>query len=572
VILQQLQKDADHLVENLPPSMYDWKPVPWVVHLDGEGRAQWPPERMSGGGKKDRGKLMLVPFRKRAGQKAPPILLADKRPFTWGLPEDGPRSAAEHARYLDLLDRCAAETGHRDVAVIARFLRSWDPERCPLPADLAPDDLTTFTVDGRCPIDARSVRAFWAHEAGGDEEAGSRGQCLVCGLDTRLVERLPVPLKGLPARRGGVELISGDLKPAESYGLREALTSSICLSCGERFGKAANALLKDPKKHLDVGPVTYLFWAPETEWDPAEFLSHPDPEQVRELLDSARKGRPPAKDDDTPFYATAVSVYVSRAVVRSWLHTTVGEARGNLARWFELQRMVDPYGAEGEPLSILRLSASLYRKEKEKDIIARVPDVLLRAALHGGPLPDGLLQQAVLRNQSEQDVTYRRAALIKAVRCSQGEEDPETMAALNPSHPSPAYHCGRLLAELEAIQQLAVPGIKATLVDRFYSGASCAPARVFGRLLNGAQAHLGKLRKEHPGAYHRRSETLEGIMDALTEFPRTLVVQDQALFSLGYYHQRAADRAARREAGEAKRARGNNAALNLEETTEDTNV
>jgi CRISPR-associated protein Csd1 len=77
---------------------------------------------------------------------------------------------------------------------------------------------------------------------------------------------------------------------------------------------------------------------------------------------------------------------------------------------------------------------------------------------------------------------------------------------------------------------------------------------VFGHLLNGAQPHLGKLRKERPGAYNRLSRSLESIMDALGDFPRTLTVQDQALFSLGYYHQRAEDRRARREAAEKKRA------------------
>lgn len=142
------------------------------------------------------------------------------------------------------------------------------------------------------------------------------------------------------------------------------------------------------------------------------------------------------------------------------------------------------------------------------------------------------------------------------------------MSALNPHHPSPAYHCGRLLAELEAIQQLAVRGIKATLVDRYYSGASCSPARVFGQLLNGAQAHLGKLRKERPGAYTRRSESLEAILSSMQAFPRTLSVQDQALFSLGYYHQRADDRAARREAADAKRAAGESTASETNDTEE----
>jgi CRISPR-associated protein Csd1 len=555
MILQQLRQDSDFLVD-LPPSMYDWKAVRWLVELDADGNADWPPARLTGGdGRRDRGKALLVPFKNRTGVRAPALLLADKMSFTWGMPLDGPRTAAEHERYLDLLRRCAEATGDPDVAAVCRFFEKWSPDTHPLPEDMEPGDLTTFSVEGRYPIDSPAVREFWAREAGGGKGEGTPGQCLVCGLETRVVERLPVALKGIPqGQSSGVAVVSANCSAFESYGRSAALTSPICRDCGERFGKAANALLQDEKRHLNVGPLSYLFWTRESEFDIVTFIEAPKPDQVRLLLESAWKGKLADPGDDTPFYATALTAAISRAVVRGWLHTTVGAVRNNLRRWFQLQRIVDAYGAPGAPLSVFRLAVSLYREAK--DISPRVPEVLLQCALHGGPLPYWLLQLAVLRNQAEQDVTYNRAALIKAVLCSDGKEDPETMAELNPADTHAAYHCGRLLAELEAIQTLAIPGIKATLVDRYYTGASTAPARVFGVLLNGSQAHLGKLRRDNPGAYARLSEQLEAIMTAIRSmggFPRTLTIQDQALFSLGYYCQRAEDRAARREAAAKKK-------------------
>lgn len=60
------------------------------------------------------------------------------------------------------------------------------------------------------------------------------------------------------------------------------------------------------------------------------------------------------------------------------------------------------------------------------------------------------------------------------------------MVQLDPDNPNSAYRCGRLLAVLEAVQRLAIPGIKATVVDRFFGTASSAPASVFGRLVRGA--------------------------------------------------------------------------------------
>ena len=75
------------------------------------------------------------------------------------------------------------------------------------------------------------------------------------------------------------------------------------------------------------------------------------------------------------------------------------------------------------------------------------------------------------------------------------------MVRLDETNTRPAYLCGRLLAVLKRTQQVALKSVKATLIDRFYGTASTAPATVFPRLIKGAQAHLGKLRKERLGAY-----------------------------------------------------------------------
>lgn len=116
------------------------------------------------------------------------------------------------------------------------------------------------------------------------------------------------------------------------------------------------------------------------------------------------------------------------------------------------------------------------------------------------------------------------------------------MVQMDEGNRHPAYLCGRLLAVLEQVQFLAVSP-KATLIDRFYGTASTAPASVFSRLLKGAQAHLGKLRKEKFGAYSALQSRLEGVMANLSGFPKVLTLEEQGWFSLGYYHQRAWDRA-----------------------------
>ena len=126
------------------------------------------------------------------------------------------------------------------------------------------------------------------------------------------------------------------------------------------------------------------------------------------------------------------------------------------------------------------------------------------------------------------------------------------MAELDMKNFAPAYLCGRLLAELEAVQRSAVPGIKSTLIDRYFGTASSAPATVFGTLLRNSQSHLSKLRKEKEGAFHGYQNRIQEIMEHLAAFPATLSLKDQALFSLGYYHQRSYDRAEARKHKELK--------------------
>jgi len=120
------------------------------------------------------------------------------------------------------------------------------------------------------------------------------------------------------------------------------------------------------------------------------------------------------------------------------------------------------------------------------------------------------------------------------------------MDQLDPAHQDPAYRCGRLLALVEIIQRVALPGVHATMTARFFAAASIAPASVFGQLLRGMQAHLHLLRTERRGTCEALERKLEEVQAGLTMFPKTLTLEQQGLFCLGYYHQRAAERAAAR--------------------------
>ncbi len=234
---------------------------------------------------------------------------------------------------------------------------------------------------------------------------------------------------------------------------------------------------------------------------------------------------------------------------------TVGEVKGHLLTWFSRQRIVGPYGEEPQPLGLYALAAATVR-DAQRELAPPTPRSLLRSALTGAPLPPGLLYQAVRRNRAEQGITRPRAALIKLVLSHSPTSKEDSMVQLDQDNPSPAYRCGRLLAVLEQIQHQAIPSAGQTIVDRFFGTASSAPASVFARLIRGAQPHLGKLERDRRGAYVALQRRMEDILAGLPSsgFPRTLTLVDQGVFALGYYHQRAFDRAQAKEASERRKA------------------
>ena len=244
-------------------------------------------------------------------------------------------------------------------------------------------------------------------------------------------------------------------------------------------------------------------------------------------------------------------------MVRDWIDTTLSQVHARLAQWFERQSIAGPFGEEPRPFGITALAGATVRELR--DLAPAVPRALLRAALTAAPLPFDLLYEAIRRNRAEQTVTQTRAALIKVVLFSQFEPSEDSMINLDSKTHNPAYLCGRLLAVLEQAQRLAIPGIgaSATIVSRFFGTASSAPLSVFPRLLRGAQPHLAKLERDSRGAHVALQRRMEEIIGGLSSFPSTLTLEEQGMVSLGYYHQRAHDRAQAKEARAARGAAGN---------------
>lgn len=559
MILTRLKEYADTRMK-LPPEMYGESPVRWVIDLDANGSLL---DFVSQGGtsKADaRGKRQLVPQVVRSSG-VQPKLLADNGEYVLGMgrASSKPARVAEaHSQFFDLAELCARETAEASVEAVVSFLKEWEPVRdsVSLPDGFDPGDTLTFRVDGAFPVDLEKVREFWATRAAGEEAPVMT--CLVTGLEGPVEARLPVKIKGVPGgQMSGTALVSANAEAFTHYGLKNSLTSPISRMAGERFGKALNDLISKRHSRVYVGPLVYVFWTrEETTFDFLGTVEQAKPEAIKLLFDSPVSGQPVAEADPNAFYALALSASGGRTVVRDWLETTVPDVKDNLRRWFEAQEIVDAYGGEARPLGLYALAAAAYR-DASKEMTAAVPTSLMRVALKGGRLPEDILARVVRRNRAEGDVTRSRAALIKLLYATQGvpmtgmqEMTPDPSLAGAELH---AYHCGRLLAEIEAVQRAALGQVNASVTDRYYGSASSTPASVFPALMRGVRVHLGNLRRRSPGVHAALDNRIADIVAKLPDFPRTLTMRSQGLFALGYYHQRARDRAEAQAARDAKK-------------------
>ncbi|OFZ67154.1 MAG: hypothetical protein A2V79_09545 [Betaproteobacteria bacterium RBG_16_56_24] len=261
------------------------------------------------------------------------------------------------------------------------------------------------------------------------------------------------------------------------------------------------------------------------------------------LLESIRKGER-VDLGNNHYYALTLSGASGRVMVRDWMEGRFKDLVSNIEAWFSDLAIVarDGKGQAHDP-KFMAVCGALVRELK--DLPAPTAATLWKTAIQRLPIPQPIMAQALARfrtdlvDKDQPPFNHARMGLIKAyfIRLNQGGNTTMT-AYLNPDHPSPAYHCGRLLAILANLQRAALGDVGAGVVQRYYAAASQTPGLIIGRLVSNARNHLGKL---EGGLAYWYENQIADVMGRLGDgAPRILDLNGQGLFALGYYQQLAA--------------------------------
>ena len=450
------------------------------------------------------------------------------------------RAGEAHRAYKKNMLSRKCEIQHPDYDAFCMFLQSWSPDRAGQHAVLQ-------EVSGLFGVvriqnqksylhDVKEVHAPCLQNA-----AAADGRCLVTGEFATIARLHDIKIKGVNgAQSSGAAIVSFNLAAFESYEKSQSKNASVGEPAAFSYATALNYLLeRRHRRRVQVGDTGVVFWAAQP--SPAEDLFGfglsrevaEDDNRAKELetaLELIARGEHPLLRDGTPFYVLGLAPNASRLSVRFWYRDSVGAFLSHLQQHEQNLNIVrGPKDRKRLPLWLLLAQTA----RESKEVSPLLGGALLRSILTAAPYPESFLQALIRRNRTERDIRHPRAAAIKAVLIQNHQQ--EITMSLNPNHPKPAYQLGRLFAALERNQESALPGLNATVKDRFFGAASATPGAVFPRLIRLGQHYIAKLE----GGYKVSAEKhIQEIMARIDAFPGHLDLVGQGLFSLGYYHQR----------------------------------
>lgn len=423
-----------------------------------------------------------------------------------------------------------------------------------------PTDWLGWRVGGSDPRNKDTVQSWWREwrksDLAGNSEASPKkqaGDSMVCFLTGDQIQPLPTHpkitgLSGVGGLGMGDVMVGFDKAAFGSYGLDQSANAAIGAIAAQQYVDGLNDLVRNHSRKLANALVVH--WFKEhiaAEDDPLEWLNGIESEEVtkasahiaaRNMLDAIRNGKR-ADLGSNHYYAMTLSGASGRVMVRDWMEGQFENLVANIEAWFSDLSVVarDGNGLAHDP-KFMAVCGSLVRELK--DLPASTAATLWKVAVQRQPIPQPLMAQALARFRADliqdEPFSYARMGLIRAyfVRLQPGGETTMT-AYLNPDHPAPAYHCGRLLAILANLQRAALGDVGAGVVQRYYASASQTPGLIIGRLAANARNHLSKL---DGGLAWWYEEQIADVMSRLGDAaPRTLDLNGQGLFALGYYQQ-----------------------------------
>ena len=507
-------------------------------------------------------KNMLLPLGNKRTSRIEPMPFWDKSEYLLGWSVKDELNEKNRKRFQAWKDRHLDDLtaiNKPELHFLKVFLESWIPDKITGEFKSKLKDygngfgIISLRGERRLLHEYESVVSYLASK-NQDEDIVS--QCLLTGEFNIPIERLHPNIKSFESQQNIVAFNKGK-NAFESYGNKDAqaINAPVSKIAAFKYTTALNWLLQN--RRIKIGETTVVYWSskplPEEDiffsmLEGAELQNSFEDDgrrkELRHHLEQARQGQISSLAESSDFFVLGLTDQVkARLGIRFWIKDSPKHVYDHiLEHQNRLEIASDKY--DHFKISISKILNETIRKNNsgKNPPSPLLGGALLRSVLAGSRYPENLLPTLIRRahvaekgNEGKviDNIPYTRAAAIKAVLIRNYQQ--EITMSLNPDHPKPAYQLGRLFAALERNQQGALPGINATVKDRFFGAASATPGAVFPRLIRLGQHHIAKL---EGGLKVNAEKQVQEIMGRIESFPGHLDLVAQGLFALGYYHQR----------------------------------
>jgi CRISPR-associated protein Csd1 len=565
-ILASLAK-AYERIPDAPPFGYSSERIGFVISLNEDGSVASVTDLRAGEGRKRTPRIMQVPASfKRPGTIPKPFFLWDNTAFVLGITAaEGKDGEARQAAFRDFHLRVLQDADDPGLRAVRHFLKAWSPAHFAPP--LWPDDMKdqnlVFALEGerRQDIyihDRPAAKALWTDLSAAGERTDAI--CLVTGMPAPIA-RLHPSIRGVwGAQTAGASIVAFNQESFESYGHEQGNNAPISEAAVFKYTTALNAFLgQDSKNRIQIGDASTVFWADASSAAVVEraestfsamFAGVDDDTQsarVGDVLKCIRNGQSlkevaPELDDGVRFHVLGLAPNAARLSIRFWFDDDFGVLARNYERFVQDISVV-PTPRDEHP-ALWKYLAETAVLGKRENVPPNLAGEWMRTILTGTSYPLTLLSMVLMRIRADGDVNGLRVGILKALLVRNFRKTKrEAPVSFDSANTNKGYLLGRLFATYEQAQSAALGrSVNATIKDKFYGAASAQPRRVFPLLDRGSANHLSKVGKQRPGQRVNIEKTISSILDQMSPggdpFPASLPSEDQALFALGYYHQR----------------------------------
>lgn len=439
-----------------------------------------------------------------------------------------------------------------------------------------------FMFNGKFVHEDSAIRQAWELRKSSSDAVV--GQCLITG-EISPIARLHPSFAVRGGTPTGASLISFNERAYESYNRYkgQGLNSPVSEKATFAYSTTLKYLLSssNENKKIYIGDTTVVYWAESEEKKYAKaFLGLCEPEEVEIVPEEAAPARDKKAEKkikkvaekirrvqalDTKklldglegnprFYVLGLAPNAARVSVRFFHSDPFDKVVEKIMRHYKDLEIVKEFEDQHTYLTIQDiLDETVSPKASDQSAAPLLAGSVFRAILENTPYPAALYNAIINRVRADQDdkkariykINYPRVAIIKACLLRKYRNQPENkiqevlVMSLNEQSTQPAYVLGRLFAVLEKIQQEAIGDVNASIKDRYFTSACASPRTVFPTLLRLSQHHIS--RAEYGYTSDRRIQDILGLLDVeKNPIPARLSLDEQGIFVLGYYHQRAA--------------------------------